>query len=202
MYDGSTVRARIIPFRKQDAKVAVALCLCITLWACGSKQESADDVLVKKELVRVWKADGEADAEALQRIIDMGSSAIAPLGRALENGDPDARAAAAAALGGIGGRQVIPGLVRAISDNSAKVRHEAALALAWMGQDEPDRRILTALKAASSDSCRGVRLYVAIGFGWFGDESCRPFLKRMLWDSDGMVRVAAKFALKALNRRK
>jgi HEAT repeat protein len=187
--------------REYAGQVLTVLCMALLLAACKPAHRSAEELSMERELSKVAQSDDEQSSKAMQKIIDMGPRAIAPLQKALGSRNDDIRAAAATALGGIEDRRVIDALVPALSDKSPNVRRATAMALAWVGQDIRDSRVISALKDASTDSYWAVRMYAPMAFGWFGDKSCVPYLRRMLKDSHGAVRMAARGALKALEAR-
>ena len=105
--------------------------------------------------------------------------------------DAEDRERATLALAFSSGQDVIPALLRALSDPEPQVREKAAVGLAL----RRDPRIVDPLLAAMSDPDSQVREKVVIALGATGDARAAAALTTALEDPDAQVREKAVAAL-------
>lgn len=105
----------------------------------------------------------------------------------------EVRAAAARGLSRIGNRQAIPGLERALRDESV-VRSAAVLSLGTLG----DESVIPALLASLKDPVPEVRYHAVSGLGKLKAVKAAASIRGMLEDSDEMVRLGAEKTLHSL----
>jgi beta-lactamase regulating signal transducer with metallopeptidase domain len=105
--------------------------------------------------------------------------------------DAEDRELATLALAFSSGRDVIPALLKALTDRDSQVREKAAIGLAL----RRDERVVGPLIAAMSDPDSQVREKAAIALGTSGDPRAHDALVRALDDGDAQVREKATAAL-------
>lgn len=121
-------------------------------------------------------------------------SAAPPHRDDLRTGDPAIRRHAAAALGRLGDRAVVPDLLTALEDDSAAVRREVARALGRLR----DARAVEPLLRALRDDDLNVRFYAAFALGEIKDAKAVDGLLTALRDGEWTVRNQAAWALREI----
>ncbi len=121
----------------KTAALALILCLCFVS-GCSSPARKPN-LELNKNTTREERGIGVNSTEALVK--------------ALKNGSPVVRGAAACELGKIGDKKAVDGLIEALRDENPFVRQEAASALGAIG----DKKAVEALTAALDDSSSGVQ---------------------------------------------
>jgi HEAT repeat protein len=154
---------------------------------------------------------------AAQVLTTIGELAVQPVAERLEAGSTDERAAALAALGGIGsraavdqigpvfrsdpqltdaagsalsevGEAAVPTLIEALGHERTDVRRRAANALGEIG----DPRALGPLDTVLDDPDAGVRMYALITLGDIGEPSAQTSVQKRVDDPDVVVRLIAR----------
>ncbi len=94
----------------------------------------------------------EEQEQIIETLASLGSEAQEALREQLGEGDSDARAISAKALGVLGDASVVPALQRACDDESARVRAEALTALGTIGDAEALPTLLKGLEDGNSQA--------------------------------------------------
>ncbi|MBV6625603.1 MAG: HEAT repeat domain-containing protein [Rivularia sp. (in: Bacteria)] len=124
----------------------------------------------------------------------------------LTSTNPKVRAGAANILNSVDSKSVIPALIKALQDENAQVRSNAALSLGEIEKNNPSPSIVTALSEALKDENVTVRYSAAhslgkIATGYEGYKKIYgaiPALIQTLQDKNAKVRSKAAFALNKL----
>ena len=132
--------------------------------ACRGKQSVDVHALVAD----LESADADKSGRARLRLIEIGEPAAVVLAERLQNGDTEAKQAAATALWGMGskGRPAVPALATALADPDPDVRLAAAMALGNMGADAAPA--VPALIQALTDQEGEVRSWAIKALGSIG----------------------------------
>ena len=178
-------RARV-PFRATRWAVVAVLSLttAVALGATSSNDTTtapvsvagpryivADDILISSDAAPQGRARAEATLQS--------------------SANPQEREHATLALAFTSGSDVIPALLRALTDSDAQVREKAAIGLAL----RRDERVVEPLITALRDPDPQVREKAAIALGTSGDARAQEPLRRALDDPDAQVREKAVAAL-------
>ncbi len=139
-------------------------------------------------------------------LIAIGEPSIPALVKALSSNDPEVPPAAATALGGIGGDQVIEPLVNTLKKADRRTKCATAKALGVVGSKKAIPALSEALKAkipgAPGRPIRfDYRVDAARALGKIGDKVALPALKAAAKIRNGPLSMAAKQAIDEINRR-
>ncbi len=159
-----------------------------------------NDPIAVKPLIEVLEDENEDDAirmKARKMLRNIGSPAVEPLIRCLESKDYIVRLYAALSLGEIGDRRVEAYLIKALMDESEKVRGGAAGALKYIGGPEAVEPLINCLE---NDEDWIVRRLAAVSLGVIKDKRAVESLTRALNDKNYDVKEAAREALKNINK--
>lgn len=131
---------------------------------------------------------------------ELGKDAVGPLLRILGEGDPQRRAAAAAALGFVGaaGIEAVPALQKALNDPNGMVRVQAAGALRLL--DPASRSGVAPLIAGLQDQDEAVRREAAELLARLNVREALPALRAALKDPSPLVRVPAAAGVVLIDR--
>ena len=143
-------------------------------------------------VVETLAAHGEASlrAAALGRLATLPGASVEPALRALEDGDPDVRAAAARACAALAGDEAIDALAPLLADRERDVRVAAAAGLLADGGVEGGIVGGAHLGQLLASGERQKRVEAARVLRSVGRGACRP-LRRLLADPEPQVRRAA-----------
>lgn len=134
------------------------------------KRFGPDGVTLLGEAVRRWEVETPIHLAAIEVLgVCAEDSALDPLLRLLKEGRPEARVAAARALGGVGDPQSGPALVEALDDYSWAVRAQAARAIGRLRWAEAAPR----LAARLGDPVWWVRHHAGYALGALGSDGRR-----------------------------
>ena len=164
----------------QRVKAAVALA------SCGNPRQAGKELLAaalteRHPLVRLF---------VCRALADFRKPEVALLVRGLGDARPEVRAAAAEALGWIGGASAIAKLPGALKDPDADVRAAAAEALGWIGDRRPAKALVEVLK----DGSPAVRREAAVALGRLCEAGTSQPLARLTQDPTAAVRDSAAWA--------
>lgn len=168
----------------------------LALLAHGDPFDTAK-AAVWREYVRVLRAKAPLYEAALRKELASAGALRArareALRRALRDPDPDARAGALAALGGVGALEDAKPLGAALADRAAVARDAAGLGLARLGA-----AARAELTARLSDSSPEVRRAATIACAQSADADVVALARRSFADREESVRLAAIAALGAV----
>ena len=134
---------------------------------------------------------GEYQLDDPKSLIKNYKDLVDKLAQQLEDKEPDARNAAAQALGQMEAKEQAPKLVELLKDSDSSVRSAAVSALGQMQAKEQVLKLVELLK----DSDQGVRSATTYALGQMQAKEQAPKLVELLKDSDQGVRSAATYAL-------
>jgi HEAT repeat protein len=131
------------------------------------KRFGAGGVALLGEAVRHWEIESPIHLAAIEVLgVSKEASAVDPLSRLVKEGRPEARVAAARALGGIGDRTAAPVLIEALDDYTWEVRAQAARSLGRLRSAEAAPRLVARL----NDRIWWVRHHAGYALGAIGIE--------------------------------
>lgn len=145
---------------------------------------------LEQYLEALRSSDATIRAAAVAALQGMGKEAVGHLIEALKDSHHDVRIAAAEALGEIGDPDAVDPLIRVSCDAREDVRIAAAGALGRIG----DRRSIQPLISLFGDGYHGVRVAAADAVAAFGRDALGP-LEEALGDPVPVVRVTAAKAI-------
>ncbi len=146
--------------RAESIAAPRGLCRLCTYWPCPAR----------------WRLTYRLRKRAVDILTRLGSPAVPPLIRALQDEDGWVRREAAQALGEIKDARAVPPLIRALQDEDEGVREAAAEALGKIG----DAQAVPTLIQALQDKNEEVRKAAAEALGKIGDAQAVPTLIRTL----------------------
>jgi len=157
------------------------------------------DAVAIQALLETFRAeitDEETDAEIFfetGRVLGgLGSAAFEPLMKALADKDTNVRAGTANALGYLGDKRAVKGLVGILTDPDRQVRLEAIAALGKLGDQSATQPLL---KACLPEQESIIRIYAIRALGNLGNPDALRTLTNALRDSTLDVHLAAIYAL-------
>jgi len=165
--------------------------LACLLAPTGPAQAPEVGAVPVEELIRRLDSPETRD-QAADELRERGADVLPQLLEALEaGGSEERRASLVGILGRIGDPRARPALERCLTDPSALIRREAALALGRLGAAEA----VPALVSALTDPDTEVRGYAAFALGELGDRRALVPLLRLLGEDAEQVRDYAAVAL-------